>query len=327
MYTRFLSCAALGLALTAGCLPIAGQIQPSAPAPHAELPAAPEAAGGPKFPPAPASNFTAAVPTKAEVNGFLHASWGYDTNRVWEVYKVEKTQAPGVSKVTVLVGEKPNPRIGDMGFFVTPDGHHLIADNAVLDFGPHPFEANYRMLQQRANGPSLGAPGKQLELVEFADFECPHCKDAQPLVQKLIRDFPQAHYVFEMFPLVSIHPMAFKAAAYASCADQQAGSAGFFKYADAVFAAQAELEGANGELALRNAATGAGLDPDKLASCADSPATKAKVEESMQLGQDLNVNATPTLFIDGRGVPMMEVPYEQLKTIIEWQFSLDKGVQ
>jgi len=320
MYKRSLFCAALALTLAAACLPASAQTQPSAPAPAA-------APTGPTFPPAPASNFTAASPTKAEVDAFLHASWGYDPNRVWEVYRIEKTPAPGLSKVTVLVGEKPNPRTGGMGFFVTPDGHYAITGDDVIGFGAHPFQANYREIQQRADGPSLGAAGRQLELVEFADFECPHCKDAQPLVQKLIADFPQAHYVFEMFPLVSIHPMAFKAAAYASCVDQQAGNAAFFKYADAVFAAQAELEGPDGTQALRNAATAVGQDPDKIGACADSPATRAKVEASMQLGQDLNVNETPTLFIDGRGVPMLEVPYEQLKKIIEWQFARDKAAQ
>jgi protein-disulfide isomerase len=320
MHTRFLSCATVALALAVGCWPGAAQTKPTTP-----LPTAPAASAGPTFPPAPASNFTAASPTKGEVDAFLRASWGYDPNRVWEVYSVQKTPAPGVSRVMILVGEKPNPRVGDMSFYVTPDGHHAITGTAVIDFGAHPFESGYRTLQQRANGPSLGAQSKQYELVEFADFECPHCKDAQPLVQKLLADFPQAHYVFEMFPLVSIHPMAFKAAAYAACVDQQAGNAAFFKYADAVFDGQQELEGPDGTQALRNAATGLGLDPDKIGACADSPAAKAMVESSLRLGQDLNVNETPTLYIDGRAVPMMEMPYAQLKKLIAWQFARDKA--
>lgn len=322
MQTRLLSCATLALALTGGCLISAAQTTPAAPVPNAPAPAAEQ---GPQFPPAPASNFTASTPTRAEVDAFLHASWGYDSNRVWEVYKIAKTSAPGLSQVVVLVGEKPNPRVGDMSFFVTPDGHHAITGSSVIDFGAHPFEPNYRIIQQRANGPSRGSSSKQFELVEFADFECPHCKDAQPVVQKLVADFPQARYVFEMFPLVSIHPMAFKAAAFASCVNQQAGNAAFFKYADAVFDGQAQLEGADGTQALRNAVTGIGLDPDKIAACADSPAAKAAVDASMQLGNDLNVDETPTLFIDGRAVPMLQIPYEQLKTIIEWQFARDKA--
>lgn len=324
MHNRFSSCATLALALIFGGLTASAQSAPATPAAQAPLPAAPGAPAGPKFPPALASNFTAATPTKAEVSAFLHATWGYDSNRVWEVYAIQKTAAPGVSKVVVLVGEKPNPRAGDMSFFVTPDGHHLIAQDTVMDFGAHPFESNYRVIQQRADGPSLGAKSRQFDLVEFADFECPHCKEAQPVVKKLLADFPQAHYVFEMFPLVSIHPMAFTAAAFASCVEQQAGNAAFFKYADAVFAAQTELEGPDGTQSLRNAATSVGLDPDKIEACSKTPATKARVESSMKLGQDLNVNETPTLFIDGRGVPMLGMPYEDLKKIIAYQFAQDK---
>jgi protein-disulfide isomerase len=324
MHKRLLPCAALALVVAGGCMSAAAQAMPAASAPKAPAPAA---SPGPKFPPAPASNFTAATPTKAEVDAFLHASWGFDPNRVFEVYKIQKTTAPGLSLVVVLVGEKGNTQFGNMSFFVTPDGRHAITGTTVIDFGAHPFEPDFRIIQQRANGPSLGSASKQFELVEFADFECPHCKDAQPVVQKLLADFPQAHYVFEMFPLVSIHPMAFKAAAYASCVDQQAGNAAFFKYAAAVFDAQTELEGADGTQALRNAATAMGLDPDKIAACASLPATKARVESSMQLGQDLDVNETPTLFINGRAVPMLEMSYDQLKMVIAYQFARDKAGQ
>lgn len=324
MYRFFHPGMLLVLCLTAPLL--SAQNQPPAPQ---QTPMAPAPSLTPKevrFPPVEASNFTAAAPTKEEVEGFLKTSWGYDPNRVWEVFSIQKTLAPGVSKVVVLVAERQNPQqIANLTFFVTPDGKHLISQDSVLDFGPRPYENNYRMLQQRATGPWRGAPGKQFELVEFADFECPHCKDAQPIVDKLLQDFPQAHYVFETFPLVNIHPQAFKAAAFGECVAQQAGNDAFFKYAGSIFAAQNELAGQGADQALRNAVTAAGADPDKVSACADSPAGKSAVEATMHLAQDLNVNETPTLFIDGRAVPMLAVPYEQLKSIIEYQFSLDKA--
>lgn len=317
------------LALCFGASAVFAQSQPpAAPAPQ-QVPGAPGAQGAPQevqFPPVEQSNFTAAAPTKEEVEAFLKTSWGYDPNRVWEVYGVQKTIAPGVSKVIVLVAEKQNPRqVANLTFFVTPDGKHLISQDSVLDFGPRPYENNYRTLQQRATGPSRGAPGKQFELVEFADFECPHCKEAQSVVDKLLQDFPQAHYVFENFPLVNIHPQAAKAAAYGECVDQQGGNEAFFKYASAIFAGQSELAGQGADQALRNAVTAAGVDPDKVAACAESPAGRSPVEASLRLGHDLNVDETPTLFIDGRAVPMLAVPYAQLKMIVQYQFSLDKA--
>lgn len=327
MYRISLPSSLLALCLAAPVV-LAQNQPPAAPAPQ-QAPMAPApslAPGEVQFPPVDAANFTAAAPTKEEVQGFLKTSWGYDENRVWEVFSIQKTLAPGVSKVMVLVAEKQNPKqIANLTFFVTPDGKHLISQDSVLDFGARPYDNNYRTLQQRATGPSRGAAGKQFELVEFADFECPHCKDAQPIVEKLLQDFPQAHYVFETFPLVNIHPMAFKAAAIGECVAEAGGNDAFFKYAASIFAAQNELAGQGAEQALRNAVTAAGADPDKVGACANSPAGKSKVEATMRLAQELNVNETPTLFIDGRAVPMLAVPYEQLKKIIEYQFSLDKA--
>ena len=299
---------------------------PSAPTPQqAPSAPAPTSPGEPQFPPASEANFDAASPTKADVEAFLKTSWGYDENRVWEVYGIQKTSAPGVSKVTVLVAEKQTPQqVANLMFFVTPDGKHLIAQDAVLDFGAKPYENNYRLLQQRADGPSRGGEGKQFELVEFADFQCPHCKEAQSVGEKLTQDFPQAHFVFENFPLVNIHPEAYKAATWGACVAQQGGAAAFFKYADSVFAAQNDLAGQGADQTLRNGATAGGADPEKVAACADSAAGKNAVDASLRLGHDLNVNETPMLFIDGRAVPMLAVSYDQLKKIVEYQFSLDK---
>lgn len=334
MQLRSASCAALAL-IFASTLCIAQTAPPEAPAPQ-ETPSAPvpqqtpsapvpTAPGEPQFPPVSDANFETPTPTRADVEAFLKTSWGYDTNRVWEVYSILKTPAPNVSKVTILVAEKQTPQqIATLTFFVTPDGKHLIAQDTVLDFGPSPYTSNHRVLQQRADGPARGAAGKQFELVEFADFECPHCKEAQATAEKLVQDFPQARFIFENFPLVNVHPQAYKAAAWGACVAQQANSEAFFKYASSVFGTQNDLAGQGADQALRNAATAAGADPDKIAACADSQAGKSSVDASMRLGQDLNVDQTPMLFIDGRAVPMLAVPYEQLKTIIEYQFSLDK---
>jgi protein-disulfide isomerase len=329
MHRRYTACLLAGIALfaTGG---FAQNETPSAPTPQG-LPSAPSttpAPSEPKFPPVNPANFNVASPTKEEVNAFLKTSWGYDSNREWEVVAIQKTAAPGIAKVSALVAEKPNPQLADFSFLVTPDGHHLISSDQsgyiILDFAANPYANNFRELQQRANGPAQGPAAKQFELVEFADFQCPHCKEAEPIVQKLLHDFPQAHYVFESFPLVSIHPEAFKAAAFGACVSQQGSADAFFKYADSIFAGQEALNGQGADQALRNAVTAAGLDPDKVSTCADTDAAKNAVHASMQLGYDLNVDETPWLFVDGRGLPMLEVPYDQLKKIIEWQFSLDK---
>ena len=116
----------------------------------------------------------------------------------------------------------------------------------------------------------------------------------------------------------------YKRQVWGACVAQQGNSEAFFKYASTVFAAQNDLAGQGADQALRNAANAAGADPDKIAACANSPAGKIAVDASMHLGQELKINETPTLFIDGRSLPMLAVSYDQLKTIVEYQFSLDK---
>lgn len=316
----------LWLVLAAACaaLPMGAAAQSSTTAPSASTAV--------KFPPPAASNFNAASPTRAEVEAFLKQQWGYDTNRVWQVWAIVKTPAPGVSKVVVQVAEKNDPkhRIGDAMFLVTPDGKHLIAANLqIQDFGPHPFAAARAVLQQRANGPSRGAAGKQYLMVEFADFECPHCKAAQPVMAQLYKDFPQIHFVFENFPLIHIHPSALKAAEYSVCVAKQSGNAKFFEFADNVFADQQGLTPDTADATLGAAATKAGLSADKVGGCSYGPTAKATVMASRQLGEDLNVDETPTLFFNGRKLPLAEVangqvPYSVLKQIVEYQIKQDQ---
>jgi protein-disulfide isomerase len=291
------------------------------------VPAAPStvtpAQAPPQFPPIDPANFTAAAPTKETVNAFLHEFWGYDQDRVWQVQAIQKTAAPGVSKVTVLAAQKTSPQVGSLQFFTTPDGQYLISTE-VMPFGPRPFDNARKTLLAQANGPSRGAASKGLLLVEFADFQCPHCKAAQPTVQKLLADFPNAHYVFENLPLTSIHPQAYQAAAYSVCVAKLGGNDAFFKFADAVFDNQASLTPEAADTMLKDAATKAGVDAAKASACAGSAEAKSTVDASISLAQSLNVNETPTLFVNGRGIPMGAAPYETLKKIVEFQAQDDK---
>ncbi len=306
----------------------------------AQQPTAPAAPGGsqgplqlnsitpPKkveFPPVDQKNFTAASPTAAEVNAFLKQLWGYDPNRVWEVAAVQKTKAPNLSRVVVLVAEQGVSRQpGETSFFVTPDGQHAISGTDVVDFGPHPFANIHNTLAQQANGPYTGSSSKKLMLVEFADMQCPHCKEAAPTMKQVATDFPNARIVFENFPLTNIHPAAEKAAEYGVCVAKEKGNAAFFQYLQAVYDNQSALMNAADET-LKNAATKAGADPTTVATCAASPAAKAAVDASVQLGKDVGVSQTPTLFVNGRNIPIGGIPYATLKQIITYAAAQDNA--
>lgn len=298
----------------------AGQPQSSAPgAPPAPLQL--NNIGPPKriqFPPANPKFFTAPSPTTQEVNSFLKQLWGYDPNRVWQVAAIQTTKAPNVSRVTVLVAEQGvSHQPSSTVFFVTPDGRHAIAGAAVIAFGAHPFAAVREKLEQQATGPYRGSASKNLMLVEFTDLECPHCKEAAPIMDHLAQDFPNARIVFQNFPLTNVHPAAEKAAEYGVCVAQKKGNAAFFKYVQAVFDTQAELAG-NADQTLNNAATKAGADATSIAACAATPATKAAVAASVKLGDSIGVDQTPLLYVNGREIPVAGVPYNTLKQIVSY---------
>jgi protein-disulfide isomerase len=268
-------------------------------------------------------NFTADKPTTAEVDSFLKATWGYNTDLAWQIEEIAKTPVPGVAKVIVAIGQKSNPsQIGSLVFFSMPDGQHIISQDDMVSFGVRPFDEHRKLLAAEANGPARGSSSKDLLLVEFADFQCPHCKDAQPTMNSLAKDFPNARIVFQNYPLPQ-HSEAAKAAAYGICVRQAGGDAAFFKFADGVFNNQAGLTPEGSTEALNKVVTDVGLDPAKIAACSTSPVGVNGVKASLDLVHKLDVRETPTLYINGRGVPIGGVPYEQLKAIITYQAQQD----
>jgi protein-disulfide isomerase len=320
---------ASALALVALSLPMfQAAAQQDVPAAPAQAPSAPAPAAAPVLPKPDPANFTATVPSKEVINAFLQASWGYDDTRIWQVQAILKTPVDGISKVVVLLGDKTGKqKPAALQFFALADGKHIIAGDEIIPFGEHPY-AEYRALaQQRADGPYRGSASKEMEIVEFADFQCPHCKLAQPNMDKLVVDFPKARIVFQSFPLESVHPSAKRAAAFGYCVTKQGGSDAFFTFASAVFDGQDGLATADGAtLTLNSAVTKAGLDPAKIADCAAAPATEAAVASMVKLAQDLNINETPTLVVNGRQIPA-NAPYDTIKQIIQYQAKLDGVTQ
>ncbi len=323
---RFASAAVL-VASSLTILAAAQQQVPAAPPQDASAPSAPAPApsAAPVFPKPDPANFTATSPTKETIDNFLQTSWGYDENRIWQVQAILKTPVEGLSKVVIFVGDKTGKmKPSAVGFFVLQDGKHIIADDQVIAFGEHPFAEYRKMIEDRADGPYRGSASKDLEMVEFADFQCPHCKDAQANLDKLAVDFPKARIVFQNYPLAKLHPQAVKAAEYAVCVTKQGGSNAFFQYASSVFEGQDGLATPDGAtLTLNSAVVKAGLDPAKISACSSTPEVGHSVDASVKLAQDLNINETPTLVINGRQIPIGGTPYDLIKRIVEYQEKLD----
>ncbi len=303
---------------------------PQAQAPVQTQAQAPAQPGAPaQLPPMPApdpANFTASTPARETINDFLKQSWGYNANRIWQVQAIQATRVPGLSRVTVLVEEKggQQQQPSALTFLVLPDGKNLIANDEVMPFGSHPYEEYRQRLRQDAKAPSRGPANAPLLLVEFADFQCPHCKEAQPTVERLLQDFPDAHFIAQPFPLRNVHSEAEKAAEEGVCVANLGGNEAYFKFSDAIYTNQASLTPEGSAQALASAVTAAGVDPAKVKTCLGQPETKAAVDASLKLGESIGVNATPTLHVNGRALPSFpSIPYDTLKQIIRYQMQID----
>lgn len=272
-----------------------------------------QAAGAPATP--QGTQKKAALPTMEEIDTAMKRSFGYDPAVTWEILNIRESNVPGLAEVQVSMNKQQPVHL-----FIAPGSQTAIAGQ-VLPFGPDPFAAARANLKG-AFGPSRGGQNPPIQIVEFSDLQCPHCKAAQPIVEKLGVDFPQVRFTFQQYPLpASLHPWALKAAQYADCAGQMNKDA-FWKYVDAIFENQGGIALATADDKLKELATANGLDAQKISACAASPETDARIKKSQALGTVLEVNETPTVFINGRRVPgIANIPYDNLKQLV--QFEID----
>jgi protein-disulfide isomerase len=145
-----------------------------------------------------------------------------------------------------------------------------------------------------ANGPLLGRPDAPITIIEFADFQCPYCRQEEATLHSVMAKYTdQVRLVFRQLPLSQIHPNAVGAALSAACADQQGR---FWPMHDALFADQNAL-GTDG---LKDAARRVGLDMDRYAACLASESTRQSIEADIRSADDIGIASTPFFFVNGR---------------------------
>jgi len=264
----------------------------------------------------PAAKTTAAsnLPTQETVNAFMHQMFGYDPSVTWEVLAIKPSPIPGISEVNVALKNPQGQQ--NTKLYVGADGQHaLIGD--IIPFGADPFAAARKTLDKGVNGPSRGPADAPVTIVEFSDLQCPHCKEAQPTIDKLLVEEKNARLVFQNFPLQS-HDWAAKAAAYGDCIGRSSSDA-FWKFVQSVYDAQSDILASNADEKLTALADKSGVKGSDVAACAAKPETTSRVEQSIALGKSVDVNGTPTLFINGRKVGNVTgLPYEVLKQLAEF---------
>jgi protein-disulfide isomerase len=139
-----------------------------------------------------------------------------------------------------------------------------------------------------------GQSNAKVTLVEYGDYECPHCGSAYGIVKAVQKHFGSTlRFVFRNFPLREMHPHAEAAAEAAEAAGAQGK---FWEMHDSIFENQAQL----GSAALARRAEHLALDAARWAADMREHAFTLRVEEDFISGMRSGVNGTPTFFINGR---------------------------
>ena len=138
-----------------------------------------------------------------------------------------------------------------------------------------------------------GDPKAPITVVEFADYQCPYCKQVETTVKELLKKYPgQVNLAFRDFPLASIHPYSEKASEAARCAGQQGK---FWEFHDALFASQTKLD----EPGLNAIAQTLALDEKSFQACLASGEYKTQISRDQEDGRKAGVSSTPGFFVNG----------------------------
>ena len=255
------------------------------------------------------------LPSEETINAFMHQMFGYQPEMKWQIVSVKPSEAEGLAEVDVVMSTPQGQQSNRL--YVSADGKHAVVGD-IIPFGARPFDSTNAELQKGVNGPTRGPATAPVTIVEFSDLQCPHCKEAEPIMDKLLGEEKNVKLVYQNFPLPS-HDWAQKAASYADCVGRSNNDA-FWKFIGSVFESQSDINAANADEKLKALADAAGVKGADIAACAAKPETTSRVEHSVALGKAVDVNSTPTVFVNGRKIGSVAgLPYDILKKIVEFE--------
>ena len=146
----------------------------------------------------------------------------------------------------------------------------------------------------------LGAKNAPVTLVEYGDYECPHCYRAHPIVTAIREQLgAKLRFVFRNFPLTQIHPRAFHAAEAAESVAAHAGEAAFWAMHDTIYEHQQDSDDALDDAHLVRYAAACGADPVQVKQDLVEENFEERVSADFMSGVRSGVNGTPTFFING----------------------------
>jgi protein-disulfide isomerase len=229
------------------------------------------------------------------VEAYIRHLYALGPNVQLTVTVPKESELPGLLETTVDLKDGENSQSAK--FYISKDGKYLVRGD-VSDLSKDPL-AETRARIDLKDAPALGDPNAPVTLVEYSDFQCPVCRSLHDVLRGMLPNYPQVRVVFKDFPLEQLHPWARTAALAGRCAYQQDPKA-FWKVYDAIYDQQELISASNAWSKMADFAAESGLNPDTFKACMASPETAAAIDASRANGQQLEVNSTPTVFVNGR---------------------------
>jgi len=207
-------------------------------------------------------------------------------------------------------------------FLLAKDGKTLLRMTK-LDLSKDPFAEIMKKID--VNGrPTRGNSQAKVVAVNYDDFECPFCSRMhQTLFPTLLKEYgDRVVFIYKDFPLAEIHPWATHAAVNANCLAAQNPDA-YWDFADYMHANQKEVNSEkshDGQFALLDRIAMAqgqkhNLDAARLQACIKAQQDD-RIKASVHEGEDLGVEATPTMFINGEKVDGA-LPIDELRVVLD----------
>jgi hypothetical protein len=237
---------------------------------------------------------------------------------------VPERDAAGLKGIAIVIETGYGPvRLPGL---VTQDGSVFLA-GTLWDFQGDPRAERRRRIDLTAQR-AQGSPDAAVNIVEFADMECGYCKFRGRQLDKLLAANQgivsvRRHYKF--FPLWSHHAWAMKAASAGDCLSRLASPAALFRFKDLAYSRQDSLSvSAVDELAVTSA-EGEGIARSDFLGCYLRDESFDRVRKDLEEGYRLNVNSTPTYFVDGTQISWIEdklmedflrAKFPRIKTIV-----------
>lgn len=257
----------------------------------------------------------ASTQTQKNIEAYLRNLYAFGPDVKVIVGPLKDSAAEGIleTNIDVTIGEHKE----NVKFYVSKDGRFLFRGE-LSDMTKDPLGENLSQIRT-TDAPVMGDPKAPVTIVEYSDFECPVCRNLHDALRNILPNYPgKVQVIFKDFPLEQIHPWARTAAIAGRCAYQQKPEA-FWKVYDLIYDNQEIISAANAWGKMVDYASQAGLDADVFKSCMASPEAGAAVNASHANGEKLEVNSTPTLFVNGRR--MVGADANQLQQYINYELA------